>query len=189
MLDALAPLMEVMEQFNSDAEEVSSEVITKAVENAIELLGNASSQMSSLRRTQVLQEYNKKLVAWTQHRRASSLRLFGQNFPWDVTEYLDQVASLKKAKAVTNPSSSFLQVLLPQATKQTLHPEMLASTLPTSASPRQSPTGEALQVTITDFDRCTCMSCFKVNHFKPYITESYGDGVSPLWWQGDWLPF
>ena len=96
MLDALAPLMEVMEQFNSDAEEVSSEVITKAVENAIELLGNASSQMSSLRRTQVLQEYNKKLVAWTQHRRASSLRLFGQNFPRDITEYLDQVASPRR---------------------------------------------------------------------------------------------
>ena len=57
MLDALAPLTEVMEQFNSEAE-LSSEVIAKAVEDAIKLLGNASSQMSSLRRTRVLQEYN-----------------------------------------------------------------------------------------------------------------------------------
>ena len=68
MLDTLAPLTEVMEQFNSEAEEVSSKVIAKAVEDAIKLLGNASSQMSLLRRTLVLQEYNKELVAWTQHR-------------------------------------------------------------------------------------------------------------------------
>ena len=54
MLDAMAPLSEVMEVFHSEAEEVSSELVAKAVEDAITLISNASSQISSLRRTQVL---------------------------------------------------------------------------------------------------------------------------------------
>ena len=55
MLNVMAPLSEVMEVFHSEAEEVSSELVAKAVEDAITLIGNASSQMSSLQRTLVLQ--------------------------------------------------------------------------------------------------------------------------------------
>ena len=110
MLDAVAPLTEVMELFHSEADEVSSEQIAKAVEAAITLLGNASCQMSALRRTRVLQEYNRDLVEWAQNREEKfneeAPALFGQSFPKDVSEYLDQVASLKKAKATANPSSS-----------------------------------------------------------------------------------
>ena len=100
---------EGMSMHSSEVEEVSSEVIVKAVEDAVKLLGNASSQMSLLHRTQVLQEYNRDLVAWAQHREEKFIEeapaLLGQNFPRDITEYLDQVASLKKAKAAANPSS------------------------------------------------------------------------------------
>ena len=82
MLDAMAPLSEVMEIFHSDVEEVSSELVAKAVENAITLIGNASSQMSALRRTWVLQEYNRDLVDWAQ---PSSMKLHqpysDQTFP------------------------------------------------------------------------------------------------------------
>jgi len=106
MLDALAPLTEVMEQFNSEAEEVSSKVMAKTVEDAIKLLGNASSQMSSLCQTWVLQEYNKELVAWAQHGEDKFIEeapaMFGPNFPRDITEYSDQVTSLKKAKVAAN---------------------------------------------------------------------------------------
>jgi len=66
MLDVMVPLSKVMELFNSDREEVSLEEIAKAVESAIILLGNASSQMSSLHWTRVLQEYNQDLVEWAQ---------------------------------------------------------------------------------------------------------------------------
>jgi len=83
------------------------------VESAIILLGNASSQMSSLQRTRVLQEYNRDLVEWAQQREhkfnEAAPALFGQSFPRDVTEYLDQVDSLKKAKAATKPQSSGFQ--------------------------------------------------------------------------------
>ena len=70
MLDAMAPLSEVMELFHSDAEEVSSEDIAKAVEDAITLIGNASSQLSTLRHTHVLREYHKDLLEWAQKREA-----------------------------------------------------------------------------------------------------------------------
>ena len=42
MLDAMAPLSEVMEVFHSEAEEVSLKLVAKAVEDAITLIGNAS---------------------------------------------------------------------------------------------------------------------------------------------------
>ena len=112
MLDVVAPLTEIMELFHSQAQEISSEHIAKEAESAITLLDNASSQMSSLRQTRELQEYNQDLVVWAQQREEKFIEvapaLFGQSFPEDVTEYLDQVASLKKAKvaAANTPSLS-----------------------------------------------------------------------------------
>jgi len=41
-LDALATLMNILELFNSEAEEIPSHQVAKAVELAISLLGNAS---------------------------------------------------------------------------------------------------------------------------------------------------
>ena len=113
MLDAMAPLSEVMEIFHSEVEEVSSELVAKAVEDAITLIGNASSQMSALWRTRVLQEYNRDLVDWAQRREPkfneATPALFGPDFPREVTEYLDQVDSLRKAKAAPKTHSSVFQ--------------------------------------------------------------------------------
>jgi len=87
--------------------ELPSEQIFDAAKAAVELLGNASSQMSSLRRAWVLQEYNRILVMWAQQWEKTFIEaapaLFGQDFPKGVSEYLDQVASLRKAKAAANP--------------------------------------------------------------------------------------
>lgn len=117
MLDAIAPLSQAMELFHSDAEEISSEQIAKAVESAITLLGNASSQMSSLRRTRVLQEYNRELVEWAQLRETkfneAAPALFGQDFPEEVTKHLAQVDSLKKAKAAAKPQPLGFQKAYP----------------------------------------------------------------------------
>jgi len=103
-------------------------VIAKTVKDAIRLLDNASSQISLLRRAQVLQEYNKELVAWAQHREDKFIEevpaLFGQNFPRDVTEYLDQVASLKKAKVAVNPSClGFYKPYAHRPTKKSYTPQ------------------------------------------------------------------
>jgi len=63
-LDTLAPLTSILELFNLDAEEIQSEVVAKAVESAVVLLGNTSSHISNLQRTKLLEEYNKDLVTW-----------------------------------------------------------------------------------------------------------------------------
>ena len=107
-LDALAPQTSILELFNLDAEEIQSEVVAKAVESAVVLLGNASSHISNLRRTKVLEEYNKDLVTWAQDREGeflkAALQLFGPEFPKDATTHLEQVAALRKARYT--PSTS-----------------------------------------------------------------------------------
>ena len=101
-LDALAPLTSILELFNSDAEEIQSEVVAKAVESAVVLLGNASSHISNLWRTKVLEEYNKDLVTWAQDHEGEFLKaapqLFGPEFPKHATTHLEQVAALRKAR-------------------------------------------------------------------------------------------
>ena len=84
-LDALAPLTNILELFNSGAEEIPSDQVAKAVESAVTLLGNASCHISSLKRTKVLKEYNKDLIIWGQDRKAESSKqphsYSGQNSP------------------------------------------------------------------------------------------------------------
>ena len=195
----MATLTEIMELFHSQAEEISSEHIAKAVESAITLLGNASSQMSALRQTCVLQEYNQDLVVWAQQREEKFIEaapaLFGQSFPKDVTEYLDQVASLKKAKATAAnppPSSSLgfrkayshwpsnrsayrhTQKQRPAPYYPQVHPPAEEDTEMTIIDKQFN---ECICMSCKQYSKCTCMPCFKAINYKPYITESYGDGV------------
>ena len=77
-----SPLTNILELFNSGAEEILSDQVAKAVESAVTLLGNASCHISSLRRTKVLKEYNKDLVTWGQDCKAEFLKLaLDQNSP------------------------------------------------------------------------------------------------------------
>jgi len=107
-LDALAPLTSILELFNLDVDEIQSEVVAKAVESAVVLLGNTPSHIPNLRRTKVLEEYNKDLVTWAQDREGEFLKaapqLFGPEFPKDSTIHLEQVAALRKARYT--PSTS-----------------------------------------------------------------------------------
>ena len=144
MLDAVAPLTEIMELFHSQAQEISSEHIAKEAESAITLLDNASSQMSSLRQTRELQEYNQDLVVWAQQREEKFIEvapaLFGQSFPEDVTEYLDQVASLKKAKVAAANTPSLSGFPANQQISIPAYPEAAPGTLlPSCASARWPP--------------------------------------------------
>ena len=85
-----------------------------AVESAITLLGNAFTQMSTLRRQKVLEEYNKELLTFAQgkDREAEFLKaapeLFGPKFPRDATEHLEQLAALQKAKSSSNSNNNSL---------------------------------------------------------------------------------
>lgn len=110
-LDALAPLTNILELFNLEAEEIQSDLVANAVETAVTLLGNASCHISTLRRTKVLEEYNKDLVLWAQDREAEFLKaapqLFGPEFPKDATTHLEQVSALRKARYTQPYSSGF----------------------------------------------------------------------------------
>ena len=72
ILDALAPLTNVLELFNSGAEEISSDQVSKAMELAVVLLGNVSCHISTLRRAKALKEKN--LVTWTQDHEVKFLK-------------------------------------------------------------------------------------------------------------------
>ena len=67
-LDAIGPLTNLLEKLNSDEVEISAEDVRYAVESAVTLLGDASSQMSGLRRQKVLKEYNKDLLSFAKER-------------------------------------------------------------------------------------------------------------------------
>ena len=76
--------------------------IGEAVETALTLLANASTQVSAVRRTKILEDYNKELVPfvaakerdWT----SGAPRLFRPNFLKEATDYLQQLQLLRKAK-------------------------------------------------------------------------------------------
>ena len=88
------------------------------MESAVTLLGNASSQMSGLRRQKVLKEYNKDLLSFTKEREATFIKaaplLFGPQFLKDTADHLEQVAALKRAKSSSGHDSGFQKAPSPQ---------------------------------------------------------------------------
>ena len=77
------------------------------------LIGNASSQISILRRKKILEEYNKDLLSFAQDRAGEFIKaapmLFGAQFPKDVADHLEQVAALRRAKSSAGSSSQGFQ--------------------------------------------------------------------------------
>ena len=101
-LDAVGPLTDLLEKLNSDAVEIDADKVGCAVEPAITLIGNASSQISIFRREKILEEYNMDLLSFAQDREGefikAALMLFGAQFPKDAADHLEQVAALRRAK-------------------------------------------------------------------------------------------
>ena len=66
--------------------------IGEAVETALTLLANASLQISEVRRTRVLEEYNKELLPFATAKEcdwaSAAPCLFGPNFLKEATDYL-----------------------------------------------------------------------------------------------------
>jgi len=74
--------------------------IGDAVETALTLLANASIHISGVRRTKVLEDYNKELIpfaAESEHDWTSgALRLFGPSFLKEASDYLQQLQLVRK---------------------------------------------------------------------------------------------
>ena len=112
-LDAVGPLTDLLEKLNSDAVEIDADKVGYAVESAISLIGNASSQISILRREKILEEYNKDLLSFAQDRKGEFIKavpmLFGAQFSKDAADHLEQVAALRRVKSSTGSSSQGFQ--------------------------------------------------------------------------------
>ena len=72
------------------------------VHSALVLLGNASTQFSVYRRTNVLEDFNKDLVSFAEEKepelRTAAPQLFGSAFTKQADDHLEQVKTLRKAK-------------------------------------------------------------------------------------------
>ena len=86
--------------------EIGLDDVAGAIKAALTLVGNASAQYSILQRTKVLEEYNKQLLSFCNDReaefKAAAPQLFGQAFAKDASDYLDQLATICKAKTRTS---------------------------------------------------------------------------------------
>ena len=110
ILEAVGPLSQLLEAVNNPNLDVTMDQIGDAVETAITLIANASNKTSLMRRTKVLEEYNKELVTfasagerdWT----SAAPRLFGPNFLKEAADYLQHLQLIRKVK---QPSQGFRQ--------------------------------------------------------------------------------
>ena len=120
-LDAVGPLMSILEKLNSSDAKIDADEVGYAVESAVMLLGNASA----LRRQKILKEYNKDLLSFAQDREEeftkAAPQLFGAQFPKDAADHLEQVAALRRAKSSAG-NQFFGRLLHPsgQASNRTL---------------------------------------------------------------------
>ena len=75
-----------------------------AVKAALTFLGNASSQCTTLRRVNILEEYNKDLISFSQESEdlfdSAKGTLFGPSFAEKAAEHLKQLQTLGEQKGV-----------------------------------------------------------------------------------------
>ena len=97
VLDALAPLTSLVETHNK-GECLKEKEVLKAVTAAMELIGNASSNISRIRREKVVLALNKALLPITaddSNFKEAAPALFGKNFANQSKELIDQVKAMR----------------------------------------------------------------------------------------------
>ena len=113
LLEAIGHLSQLLEAINDLDPQVTMDQIGEAVETAVTLLANASNKMSLMRRTKIMEEYNKELVPFAAAKErdwaSAAPRLFGPNFLKEAADYLQQLQLVWKVKE--KPASVFRQAL------------------------------------------------------------------------------
>ena len=108
-LDAVGPLTGLLDAINK-GQELSIDDVEAAVKAALNLIGSASCHCNTLRRTTVLEEYNKDLVSFAQDSdlfTSATTTLFGPSFPEKAVEHLKQLQTLRQAR--TTPKTVISQ--------------------------------------------------------------------------------
>ena len=100
-LDAVGPLSDLLDKVNNSTE-LSVEDMEGTVKAALTFIGNAFSQYTTLRRTGILEEYNKDLVSFSQESgelfASATNTLFGPSFPGKAAEHIKQLQTLRQAR-------------------------------------------------------------------------------------------
>ena len=106
MVDTVGPISEALKQLNATTEGDSKEIeldlekFGYALEAALTLLGNASTQTSNLRHIKLMEDINKNLVLYTmdqeEHFTAQAPMLFRNKFMKNATEHWEQDKALQK---------------------------------------------------------------------------------------------
>ena len=104
-LDAVGPLSGMLDSINKGTE-LAVEDVEDAVKAALNFLGNASSQCTSLRRTGILREYNKDLVSYGLESNelfsSATTTLLGPAFPEKAAAHLQQMQTLRNSRAAVS---------------------------------------------------------------------------------------
>ena len=106
MLDAVDPLTDLLEKMGNsedgDEETLDFQVVEDTIQSALAFLRNAATQFSIYRRTKILEEYNKKLVSFSEELepelQAAAPLLFGPSFTKQAADHLGQVEAPRKVK-------------------------------------------------------------------------------------------
>ena len=118
ILETIGPLNQLLKAVNDPEPNVSMDQIGDAIETAITLLANAANKTSLMRRSRILEEYNRELVPFTtaQERDWASAapQLFGPNFLKEAADYLQQLQLIRKVKS--KPTQVFRQAPSPSRT-------------------------------------------------------------------------
>jgi len=109
VLDAVAPLTAIVET-NAKGESISHKQAINAATAAIELVGNASAQMSHYRRTRIITGMNKTLLPLVEDDKQfteAAPSLFGPDFAQKSKDLVDQVKVMRSSVRDPKPSGQF----------------------------------------------------------------------------------
>lgn len=115
VLDAVAPLTSIVEA-NSKGETISHKQAVNAATAAIELVGNASSQMSHYRRTRIITGLNKTLLPLLdddKNFKQAAPNLFGSDFAQKSKDLVDQVKAMRSSVRDPKPPGQFFRNIPP----------------------------------------------------------------------------
>ena len=114
VLNSVAPVSSLLEQISHDSDRVSIEDVKLAASTAAELIGNASAQITRLRREKIVTSINKNLLPLVKEDGDFldvAPNLFGPDFSKRAKDHLDQVKSLRAAtlppQQASYPQSSY----------------------------------------------------------------------------------
>ena len=100
VLDPVGPLLHLLERFQEEDNELTTDDAVASLQDALRLIGNSSCQISSIRRKKVLRALNPEiqdLAAEKEHFKEDAPQLFRNGFEKVMKERAESIRILQKA--------------------------------------------------------------------------------------------